>query len=241
MDVACDGTRFLCATISRNNRSSMHTFQCIPPPSRVTRGAVQHDYVSKVSELSHTRSEVARRQCWEFCHSSLHKPPCTYAGRNCRITRMGKPLQEVPRAKQNARSIMIIALSCPTRHTPSHYNMEVSRGVPIATWTCGQCARTVPNPYAKTPHPTVLDHHRPSSTIPTLEGMAGWFSWVSGKRDNKNTARDAIIGLREQLHLIAKKEEHLQTKIDEELRKAKDNVTSNKRGTFEAWDSRLGN
>ena len=126
-------------------------------------------------------------------------------------------------------------------HTPSHYNMEVSRGVPIATWTCGQCARTVPNPYAKTPHPTVLDHHRPSSTIPTLEGMAGWFSWVSGKRDNKNTARDAIIGLREQLHLIAKKEEHLQTKIDEELRKAKDNVTSNKRGTFEAWDSRLGN
>lgn len=134
--------------------------------------------------------------------------------------------------------------NCPflsTRHTPSHYNMEVSRGVPIATWTCGQCARTVPNPYAKTPHPTVLDHHRPSSTIPTLEGMAGWFSWVSGKRDNKNTARDAIIGLREQLHLIAKKEEHLQTKIDEELRKAKDNVTSNKRGTFEAWDSRLGN
>lgn len=119
MDVACDGTRFLCGTISRNNRSSMHTFQCIPPPSRVTRGAVQHDYVSKVSELSHTRSEVARRQCWEFCHSSLHTPPCTYAGRNCRITRMGKPLQEVPRAKQNARSIMIIALSCPTRHTIS--------------------------------------------------------------------------------------------------------------------------
>ena len=123
----------------------------------------------------------------------------------------------------------------------SHYNMEVSRGVPIATWTCGQYARTVPNPYANTPHPTVLDHHRPSSTIPTLEGMAGWFSWVSGKRDNKNTARDAIIGLREQLHLITKKEEHLQTKIDEELRKAKDNVTSNKRGTFEAWDFGSGN
>lgn len=62
--------------------------------------------------------------------------------------------------------------------------------------------------------------------------MSGWLSWVSGKRDNKNAARDAIIGLREQLHLISKKEEHLQTKIDEELRKAKENVTTNKRGTF---------
>lgn len=62
--------------------------------------------------------------------------------------------------------------------------------------------------------------------------MAGWFSWVSGKRDNKSSARDAIIGLREQLHLIAKKEEHLQTKIDDELRKAKANVTTNKRGTY---------
>ncbi|KAI3614620.1 hypothetical protein CBS9595_003891 [Malassezia furfur] len=59
--------------------------------------------------------------------------------------------------------------------------------------------------------------------------MSGWLSWVSGKRDNKNAARDAIIGLREQLHLINKKEEHLLTKIDEEQRKAKANVTTNKR------------
>ena len=59
--------------------------------------------------------------------------------------------------------------------------------------------------------------------------MAGWFSWISGRRDNKNSARDAIIGLREQLHLMAKKEEHLLTKIDDELRKAKEHVTNNKR------------
>lgn len=59
--------------------------------------------------------------------------------------------------------------------------------------------------------------------------MAGWLSWISGKRDNKNSARDAIIGLREQLHLMAKKEEHLLTKIDDELRKAKEHVTNNKR------------
>ncbi|WFC97415.1 ESCRT-III subunit protein snf7 [Malassezia yamatoensis] len=59
--------------------------------------------------------------------------------------------------------------------------------------------------------------------------MSGWLSWVGGKRDNKNAARDAIIGLREQLHLINKKEEHLLTKIEDEHRKAKANVTTNKR------------
>lgn len=57
-----------------------------------------------------------------------------------------------------------------------------------------------------------------------------WFSWFSGKRSNKDSARDAIIGLREQLHLINKKEEHLLSKIESEHQKAKANVTSNKRG-----------
>ena len=33
------------------DHSSIRTFQCIPPPSRVTRGAMRHDYASKVSEL----------------------------------------------------------------------------------------------------------------------------------------------------------------------------------------------
>ncbi|WFD41500.1 ESCRT-III subunit protein snf7 [Malassezia psittaci] len=59
--------------------------------------------------------------------------------------------------------------------------------------------------------------------------MSGWLSWVGGKRDNKNAARDAIIGLREQLHLINKKEEHLLMKIEDEHKKAKANVTTNKR------------
>ena len=60
--------------------------------------------------------------------------------------------------------------------------------------------------------------------------MSSWLSWVGGKRDNKSNARDAIIGLREQLHLITKKEEYLQTKVDDELRKAREQVTTNKRG-----------
>ncbi|SHO79266.1 Similar to S.cerevisiae protein SNF7 (One of four subunits of the ESCRT-III complex) [Malassezia sympodialis ATCC 42132] len=59
--------------------------------------------------------------------------------------------------------------------------------------------------------------------------MSSWLSWVGGKRDNKSNARDAIIGLREQLHLITKKEEYLQTKVDDELRKAREQVTTNKR------------
>ncbi|WFD07488.1 ESCRT-III subunit protein snf7 [Malassezia vespertilionis] len=59
--------------------------------------------------------------------------------------------------------------------------------------------------------------------------MSSWLNWVGGKRENKSTAKDAIIGLREQLHLLTKKEEHLLSKIDEEQRKAKANVTTNKR------------
>ncbi|KAI6047228.1 Snf7-domain-containing protein [Pisolithus marmoratus] len=49
-----------------------------------------------------------------------------------------------------------------------------------------------------------------------------------GRRDNKQAARDAIVGLRQQLQLIEKKEEYLQKKIDEELKKAKANAVSNK-------------
>lgn len=63
--------------------------------------------------------------------------------------------------------------------------------------------------------------------------MSGWTSWLVGKRDNKNAAREAIVGLRSQLLMLEKKEEHLNKKIDDELRKAKANVTTNKRGEQE--------
>lgn len=51
-----------------------------------------------------------------------------------------------------------------------------------------------------------------------------------GKRENPNAAREAIIGLRQQLLMLDKKEEHLNKKIDDEMRKAKAAVTTNKRG-----------
>lgn len=56
-------------------------------------------------------------------------------------------------------------------------------------------------------------------------------SWMNlwGKKENKNSARDAIVGLRQQLLMLEKQEEHLNKKIDNELQKAKANVTTNKR------------
>lgn len=63
--------------------------------------------------------------------------------------------------------------------------------------------------------------------------MASFMSYFgAGRKDPKETARDAIVGLRQQLQMIEKKEEYLQKKIDEEVKKAKANVVSNKAGEF---------
>ncbi|KAK4684905.1 charged multivesicular body protein 4A/B, partial [Tremellales sp. Uapishka_1] len=59
--------------------------------------------------------------------------------------------------------------------------------------------------------------------------MSGWMSYFTGRKDSRESARDAIVGLRQQLLMLEKKEEHLQKKIDEELKKARANATSNKR------------
>lgn len=60
--------------------------------------------------------------------------------------------------------------------------------------------------------------------------MSGWLSYFTGPRDTKQTARTAIVGIREQLAMLDKKEEYLEKKIEEELRKAKANAVSNKAG-----------
>lgn len=61
--------------------------------------------------------------------------------------------------------------------------------------------------------------------------MSGWLSYFTGQRDTKTTTRQAIVGIREQLSMLDKKEEHLEKKIEEELKKAKANAISNKTGT----------
>ncbi len=66
--------------------------------------------------------------------------------------------------------------------------------------------------------------------------MASLMSYFgAGRKDPKETARDAIVGLRQQLQMIEKKEEYLQKKIDEEVKKAKANVVSNKAGEFRLY------
>jgi len=60
--------------------------------------------------------------------------------------------------------------------------------------------------------------------------MASFMSYFGARRDPKQSAREAIVGLRQQLQMLEKKEEYLQKKIEEELKKAKANAVSNKAG-----------
>ncbi|KAI0824736.1 Snf7 family [Trametes gibbosa] len=60
--------------------------------------------------------------------------------------------------------------------------------------------------------------------------MAGIMGYFGGRRDAKQSSRDAIVTLRQQLQMIEKKEEYLQKKIDEEVKKARANAVSNKAG-----------
>jgi len=60
--------------------------------------------------------------------------------------------------------------------------------------------------------------------------MSGWMSYFTGKpKDSRQSARDSIVGLHSQLLVLNKREEFLQKKIEDELKKAKTNATSNKR------------
>jgi charged multivesicular body protein 4 len=67
--------------------------------------------------------------------------------------------------------------------------------------------------------------------------MSGWMSYFTGRKDTREGARDAIVGLRQQLLMLEKKEEHLQKKIEDELRKARANATTNKRGEYECTEA----
>lgn len=57
-----------------------------------------------------------------------------------------------------------------------------------------------------------------------------WGNWFGGNRRKPNAPREAIVGLREQLGMLEKKEQYLNKKIVEEQNKAKAMVSTNKRG-----------
>ena len=60
--------------------------------------------------------------------------------------------------------------------------------------------------------------------------MSSWTSFFGGgRKDSRESARDAIVGLRQQLLMLEKKEEFLNKKIEEEMKKARANATGNKR------------
>lgn len=71
-----------------------------------------------------------------------------------------------------------------------------------------------------------------TSLITLIPMMASFMSYFGGSRkDPKSAARDAIVGLRQQLQMIEKKQEYLEKKIEEEQKKARANAVSNKAGT----------
>ncbi|KZT62256.1 Snf7-domain-containing protein [Calocera cornea HHB12733] len=63
---------------------------------------------------------------------------------------------------------------------------------------------------------------------------SSWLNLFGGRKDPKATARDAIVNLRQQLNMLEKKEEYLQKKIDDEMKKARANVVTNKLAATQA-------
>ncbi|KAK3325610.1 vacuolar-sorting protein SNF7 [Apodospora peruviana] len=57
--------------------------------------------------------------------------------------------------------------------------------------------------------------------------MWGWFGGAAASKQ-KNTPKNAILGLRSQLDMLQKRERHLQNQIDEQDAIARKNVTTNK-------------
>jgi len=64
--------------------------------------------------------------------------------------------------------------------------------------------------------------------------MASFMGSLWGRKDTQQVSRDAIVGLRQQLQMIEKKEEYTQKKVEEELAKAKANAVTNKAASLAA-------
>jgi len=69
--------------------------------------------------------------------------------------------------------------------------------------------------------------------------MSSWASWLLGRGGSssgaqRDKARETIVELRQHLIMLEKKEDHLNKKIEDELRKAKANASSNKRAATAA-------
>lgn len=64
-----------------------------------------------------------------------------------------------------------------------------------------------------------------------MSGVWGWFGGQSSQ-SRKDTPKNAILGLREQLDMLQKREKHLQNQMDEQDSMARKYVSTNKNGKY---------
>lgn len=68
-----------------------------------------------------------------------------------------------------------------------------------------------------------------------MSGVWGWFGGGAAQK-KKDSPKNAILGLRQQLDMLQKREKHLMTQMDEQDVIARKNVNTNKNG---GWSSCL--
>ncbi|KIE03055.1 ESCRT-III component, partial [Metarhizium majus ARSEF 297] len=73
-----------------------------------------------------------------------------------------------------------------------------------------------------------------------MSGAWGWFGGGAAQRQ-KDSPKNAIVGLREQLELLQKREKHLQNQVDEQYEIARKNVSSNKAVAKKALEPNICN
>ena len=61
-------------------------------------------------------------------------------------------------------------------------------------------------------------------------GWGNLFGGASAAKSSKDSAKNAILGLRGTLDMLAKRERHLQNQIDDQDTAARKNISSNKTG-----------
>ncbi|EFX01101.1 snf7 family protein [Grosmannia clavigera kw1407] len=67
-----------------------------------------------------------------------------------------------------------------------------------------------------------------------MSGVWGWFGGGASAQKRKDTPKNAILGLRSQLDMLQKREEHLQKQMDQQDAIARKNVTTNKSAALAA-------
>ena len=64
-----------------------------------------------------------------------------------------------------------------------------------------------------------------------MSGVWGWFGGQNAQK-KKDSPKNAILGLRQQLDMLQKRERHLQNQMDEQDALARKHISTNKNGMF---------